>query len=1057
MPKSPKNKNASSSSTNRNTFFLKALDALNPDQSEAVSQIEGPVMVIAGPGTGKTHILGARIGKILMDTDTQANNILCLTFTDAGVHAMRERLLQFIGPEAHRVHIYTFHSFCNKIIQDHLELFGHQDLEPLSDLEHVELVRRLIDELSTDHLLRRRSNNPYFFERHLQDLFKKIKAEDWQPAYIEKQIQTYLDSLPEREDYIYKRNTKTAKKGDLKQWKIDEQISRMALLKSAVKLFPRFTEMLRNIQRYDYEDMILWVLRAFENNEALLRSYQEQYLYFLVDEYQDTNGAQNQIIRLLIEYWENPNIFIVGDDDQSIYEFQGARLQNLMDFHKRYAEHLQMVLLKDNYRSSQHILDTSKAIIDYNQNRIINKLGGQKIEKNLKAQHQILAKSSVLPEIIEFPNRLQEDTAIVAKIAELKEQGFPLSNIAIIYARHHQASNIIQLLEKKNIPYNTKRQINILDLPMIQNLRLLLEYIEAEVKRPFSGEQHLFKILYFDYWSIKAIDLALMSIHMAKQDRSKKKYWRSLLGNKEQLSELDLSGVDRIIAINEILEMLISSNNNLSVTNLLERIFNQTGLLRHLLGQDDQAWQLTVLKTFFDFVVKESDRNPRLTLRRLLDILDKMDDNRLPLGVNKAVFANEGVNLITAHSSKGLEFEKVFILDSVKDYWEPGRSSSFGRFSYPDTLTFSGEEDAMEARRRLFYVAMTRAKEGLYISYARSKENGKPLQRVQFIDEILNATKLEITPKQLESKQLLEAQLLLLLEQEKPKTISPGKAYIEALLEGFSLSISSMNTYLRCPLSFFYEYVLRVPVASSEAAAYGTAMHYALSTVFEKMKASRKKVFPDLRNFLKYFDEEMQRQQGYFAPKEFQRRTELGKNNLTSYYNTNAPNWSKKVLIEYNIRNIEIEGVPAIGTIDRIDLQEGIDVHIVDYKTGIPQDKKLKAPTPAHPEGGNYWRQLLFYKIIYEAFQKERIVKSAEISWLEPDGKGQLINQVVSFTAEDVRTGKKIIREVYDKIRGHEFYEGCGETNCPWCNFVKHQASPDSLADIRREELDDIR
>ena len=149
-----------------NERFQRELERLNPAQRRAVEQTEGPVLVIAGPGTGKTHILGARIGRILLETDASAGNILCLTFTDAGVRAMRDRLLHFIGPEAHRVPIYTFHSFCNSIIQDNMELFGRQDLEPISDLERVELIRELIDDLPPDHPLRRNSSDRYFYEKN---------------------------------------------------------------------------------------------------------------------------------------------------------------------------------------------------------------------------------------------------------------------------------------------------------------------------------------------------------------------------------------------------------------------------------------------------------------------------------------------------------------------------------------------------------------------------------------------------------------------------------------------------------------------------------------------------------------------------------------------------------------------------------------------------------------------------------------------------------------------------------------------------------------------------
>lgn len=266
-----------------NEKFLRELGRLNPAQREAVEQIEGPVLVIAGPGTGKTHILAARIGRILMETDAQPHNILCLTFTDSGVQAMRRRLLELIGPEAHRVHIFTFHSFCNTVIQDNLELFGRRDLEPLSELERIEIIRKILEELPLDHPLKRGRADMFFYEKHLQNLFRQLKAENWAVDFVHQKIDEYLTSLPTKDEFIYKVSRGNFKKGDLKTAKLEDEQLRMEKLRSAASLFPRYNELLREYHRYDYEDMILWVLGAFEKYPALLRNYQEQYLYFLVD------------------------------------------------------------------------------------------------------------------------------------------------------------------------------------------------------------------------------------------------------------------------------------------------------------------------------------------------------------------------------------------------------------------------------------------------------------------------------------------------------------------------------------------------------------------------------------------------------------------------------------------------------------------------------------------------------------------------------------------------------------------------------------------------------
>ncbi len=1036
-----------------NESFEEALKMLNPEQFDAVSQIEGPVLVIAGPGTGKTHILAARIGRILQETDTNPNNILCLTFTDAGVHAMRERLLEFIGPEAHRVHIYTFHSFCNSIIQENLELFGRHDLEPLNDLERVEIIRRLIDKLPFDHPAKNRRNDPYFYEKHLHDLFKRMKSEDWTVKLVHSKIDDYLKSLPYREEFIYKRNTKDNKKGDLKQSQLDDIARKMERLRAAAALYPHYIKLMEKARRYDYDDMILWVLREFEKNEALLRNYQERYLYFLIDEYQDTNGSQNHIIQKLIEYWDNPNIFIVGDDDQSIFEFQGARLQNLVDFHQQYKNDLQLVLLKENYRSSQHILDTSKTLIDHNENRITTRLEG--IEKTLIAKNKFFGLSTILPKIITYPNRTHEEVAIVAQLEELQQKKIPLNEVAIIYAKHKQVRNIITLLEKKGIPYNTKREVNILDLPLIQKLRTLLMYINEEYQKPYCSEHLLFRIMYFDFLGIPVDSLAKLSISLAKRSKDTKIFWRDILGEAEKLKQLGIKDPAPFLAFSKLLNQLIGDYTNFTLLQLLERIINRSGLLSFLLQQPDKNWQLQVINTFFEFVKKETDKNPRFTLKNLLDIFLKMDANRLPIGILKTITAKDGINLITAHSSKGLEFRYVFMIDCVKDNWEPKGGGNAYRFPFPDTLTLSGEEDAIEARRRLFYVAMTRAKELLQISFSQKDIAGKHINHTLYVDEILEGTDLEVEKASLSEDILSESQALQLQEIERPIIPAHEKDAIDALLEGFTLSISSLNRYLRCPLSFYFESVLRLPAVQSEAATYGLAMHYALHKLFEKRKLSKAKLLPSKKDLLGYFVAEMKRQQGYFTPKEFERRSQLGQLHLDNYYDLNKNTWPKKIQTEYSIHNVELQGVPLTGTIDRIDFLDDFTAHIVDYKTGNVDAQKTARTKDSNPIGGLYWRQLVFYKILYELHQPTYKIHSGEISYLEADNKNNYVRKNLQIKPNDVEILKSLVTNTYQKIMDHEFYEGCGEPHCQWCNFVKQNIMTDSFTDPEAEDLDD--
>lgn len=1039
-----------------NEAFLQELERLNPAQRKAVEQIDGPVLVVAGPGTGKTHMLAARIGKILLDTDTRAYNILCLTFTDAGVRAMRQRLLQLIGPEAYRVHIYTFHSFCNTIIRDNLELFGRRELEPLSELERIDLIRAIIDELPYDHPVKRGRADIYFFEHHLFQLFKQMKTERWTVARMEEKIEEYLSELPNRREFIYQVSRGEFRKGELKEAKLKDVQRRMDRLRAACRLYPLYQEKMRQAQRYDYDDMILWVLEAFEKNESLLRAYQERYLYFLVDEYQDTNGAQNQLIHKLIEYWENPNIFIVGDDDQSIFEFQGARLKNLVDFYEVFEEKIELVMLKNNYRSSQLILDASSALIRHNEKRIVNNLRGLTIKKILDAHHPDFSHKKVLPKVNIYANRQQEMVDIVQQIECLQDQGSPLDQVAVIFAKHRQAEGLLLLLEKKQIPYAVKRELNILQLPIIKNLRMLLAYLWRESQQAFSGEDLLYKILHFSYLNIDSIDLAEVSLALAGMDRHNRPHWRRLIGKPKMLEDLGVEATEPILHFSHFIRESLRQIYLLSLPAFVERVINRSGLLKYYLQEPDRASQIEVLKTFMDFVRTESIKDASLDLGDLQEMMDKMEANRLSIPLQRNQAQEEGVQLLTAHSAKGLEFRTVFIIDCIKDHWEPSTRASNFRFQLPDTLTYSGEEDALEARRRLFYVSMTRAQEQLYLSYSLQNDKGKDLDHTIFIDELRSQANLEVEEKVVAGEALTEALTLHLLEQEPPVVSVFEKEAVARLLDGFVLSISSMNRFLSCPLSFFYEYILRVPSQPSEAALYGTAMHNSLQRLFEQMLGSRQKWFPETGVLIRLFEQEMNRLQGGFSQKGYERKLELGKNQLRRYYQKNISAWPRQTRAEYAIRNVEIDGVPLTGIIDRLDWVDDQQVRIVDYKTGTPAARKVKPPTPARPYGGTYWRQLYFYQLLYRQSEiNQQPARQGVISFLDPNRDGVLEEHVLTFEEEHSIFIRQLILDTYQKIMDQQFFEGCNEPGCVWCQFLKKNVDIDSFSEPEIEELDD--
>ncbi len=1065
-----------------NELFQSELKRLNAAQREAVEQIEGPVLVIAGPGTGKTHILAMRIGNILTKTDAAAHNILCLTFTDAGVKAMSQRLLELIGPEAYRIPVYTFHSFCNSIIQSNIEKFGRAGLEPISDLERMELIRRLIGELPANHLLKKDRSDVSFYERHLLNLFQKIKAENWDVVVLNQKIQEYLNSIPEREEFRYKVKRGAFKKGDLKQTQIDEETEKMAKLRAAIDLFPRFLELMDECRRYDYEDMLLWVLEAFKTSSALLSRYREQFQYFLVDEFQDTNGAQYEILKQLTGYWDDPNIFIVGDDDQSIYEFQGARLKNLIDFNDTYKDHLKVVVLKENYRSSQNLLEVSRNLIENNQIRIANRLKGIGEEKILVAKHPEFAQSPAQPVIFEFPSRLEEEVWIASKIQELKNEGFPLNEVAVLYARHKQASRLGELLAAKEIPFTTKRPANVLQHPLIRQLLRILEYVNLESDYPYSGEHLLFPVMSSGFFNISPHDIAIISIDVNNRNKtgSKLKYWRDAIADTEFIQSSEISDSSSVLRCSEALEHLISACANSTVPELAERTINRTGMLAQILKEPEKAGKIQLLFTFLNFVKKEAQRDPFITLNRLMEMVGKMNESGLALNLLppditvsenlEGAYKAGSVSLLTAHSAKGLEFRKVFMMDCVEDYWENSKGGYRNQFSLPDTITFSGEEDAEEARRRLFFVAMTRAKESLYLSYPANDDDGKPLKHSRFIEELRTSKKgadiLEILPQVPRPSDVLDAETML-LSGYNPLIEAMEKRVIDSHLADFTLNVSALNTYLRCPLSFYYEFILKVPVMPSKAATYGTALHEAMNKGFLAFDVTHK-TFPPPEAFVHYFEKELKARRGLLTQQEFQHFLENGKRQLEEYCRKNQNQWPADFLVEHKLSHIEVNGVPLTGIIDRIDFHPQGKVHLVDYKSGSVRKSSIKRPDRLSSKesknqeseeakyGGLYWRQLVFYKILFENHQSNtQRAASAEISYLKPDTRGIYHKLELIFEHSDTEFMINLITETYSKIRNHDFYKGCGETKCQWCSFMNEQAQINSFAEPELESLDD--
>ena len=690
--------------SSQSNAFLSAYNKLNKQQQTAVDTIEGPVLVNAGPGTGKTQILALRIGKILLETDTPPNNILCLTYTDNGATEMRKRLLEIIGAAAYNINIHTFHSFCNEVIQDNLTYFGKLDLEPVSELEEINLFNKLIDNIEPDNILKRFRGDVYYEAERLEKLFAEMKKEAWQPEYLEERISQYISELPTKEGFYYKKKYKDFNAGDPKPAAIKEETERMELLLAAVKLFPQYNKMMAAISRYNFDDMILWVLAAFENNHDMLLSYQEKYLYVLVDEFQDTSRSQSLLLQSLTAYWDIPNLFVVGDADQSIFSFQDANVQNIIDFEEKYKDSISTIDLVNNYRSTQTVLHTAHTLIKNNTLRTVK----NDADKELLSSNISLQNIDIPISVTAYTNPAQETVHIAMKLGSLVQQGVSGKEIAVIYRNHAQVVELEAMLRAKNIAVNIRRKTDLLKEPFINNIINILVWIDKEITIPYSADDLLFQILHYQFFPLDAIDIAKLSVKLNEKNKQQRDDIYSL---RRMIAAIAPGNIDLFTAqnpfktVSNILEDLLKTSANNTVQHLVEMIVQKAGVLAYIMKSDEKPWLFQMLDSFFSFVKDECKRRPDITLHELLLAINVMKNTNISLPLYKIFSSDDGINLITAHSSKGSEFKFVFVIGCTENIWDSSKKGNNRNYKLPDNLIGNNSTATdLEERRRLFYV-----------------------------------------------------------------------------------------------------------------------------------------------------------------------------------------------------------------------------------------------------------------------------------------------------------------------------------------------------------------
>ncbi|MDD4937555.1 MAG: ATP-dependent DNA helicase [Candidatus Shapirobacteria bacterium] len=1019
--------------------FLDEYQKLNIEQKLAVDTIDGPVMVIAGAGTGKTQTIALRIANILDKTDTNPSSILCLTYTDVATNNMRNRLLNMIGPDAYKVKICTFHSFCNDIITSNPQFFPFavSNLKAIDDLETIEIIKKIIDGLKNNSPLISWGDR-YSYQKSILDCLHLAKRENIDSSTLLKLIADEEVFFKDCADSITKliniRATKNnysainqifdelenspsisvnlkshikiirSSSDNLSQVKTEIRKFYQDLAKNIpkqiefVKIFDLYQQELSKRSLYDYEDMILFVIDAFTKNPDLLLNYQEKYQYILVDEYQDTNSSQSKIIDMLGSFYDNPNIFVVGDDDQSIFRFQGASIENIYNFYQKYNP--KKIVLKNNYRSHRLILESSESVISRNKNRIANLITD--VDKTL------IANKDYDPDpinLITLNSNIEEDYYVAKKISELIKLGESPNEIAILLRKNRDADELTKMLSAFEIKFFLPSDSNILKNPIIIQLIKLLEFIDS----PASSES-VYHVLAAPFIKLNSLDL-LKIVKSKNLSAGRQVVLSDLIFNQPLIDKLEISDKSKHILSKfgrKIAKTRVDLE-NYPLEKVLNKIFKRFRILKYLLAKNDIE-SLNQVHAFYQ-LLKDTVTKKDLSLSEFIDRIHLYIENKLSISSPSINYdSTDSIKILTVHGAKGLEFNHVFIYRLLEDSWEKQRD--FNKLKLPFGILSSeitkSIEDDYEEDRRLFYVALTRAKKQIYLSFSQYKENGKNQNPSVFVSEIDNHLIENIEFKDKEIALKTYYQFTDIDHDLKPDLATYLKDY---LANHYKFNVSHLNSYLRCPLCFYYKTILRIPQNKQKFSSFGTAIHSALGSLYQKKS---------LKDVLIIFEQSLKNER---LPKsDFKWCLEVGRQLLTDYFDQYKGSIKEGNISEYNFAadNIVYEGIPLTGKIDLIQKDQNNKITVVDFKTGNVDNKYKELSST-----GDYYRQIVFYKLLLDLKNDPRLqFNQGFIDFVEKSKlKKSFIRKEINVTDDDLNNLKQQIKDVYQKILNLEFFE----------------------------------
>ncbi|MFZ2252853.1 MAG: ATP-dependent DNA helicase [Minisyncoccia bacterium] len=990
----------------KTSAFSEAYSRLNPEQKEAIDTIEGPVMVVAGPGTGKTQILTLRIANILLQTDVQPENILALTFTESGARAMRERLALYIGAPAYRVHIHTFHEFAGTLIRTYPDAYERAvGGRPITDLEKITLIETILETPSLKLL--RPSGNIQFYVKPILNALSLMKRE-----YITEERMTEIINEQEKIlDETPKIHEKGAHKGKIRSEYIEREKS-INKNKELLFIYRAYEAALAEQKHFDFDDMIFETVHAMERNEDMLRSLQEQYQYLLADEHQDVNGSQNKILELLASYHDRPNIFVVGDEKQSIYRFQGASLENFLYFEEKFPN-AKTIALTSNYRSVQHVLDLAHELITVN----VGPAAALRVPLNATRTDEPRIERR------QWSHEAVEHDFIVDKVKELIAAGVPHEEIAIIFRTNKEVEECAEYLRKHNIEAEASADGDILSHPLTTSIRTLI----AGVVNP-SNERPLFEIIQSSYVGISPQDLVRIM-----GSRSYTRPLSQIIEDADFLVSLGVNDVEKVTRIPQILKEAREQMGVEAPHRVLEYVLKETGFLDHAIAINPQEGG-RVIRRLYDEVEEMVHHETAVTLRDIEVMLTTHTEHGLALNAPYIRAHRHAVQVMTAHKAKGLEFLHVFIPHLTDSKW--GGKTHPTYFAIPVTTHLNPDEfDIEDDERKLLYVALTRAKVGLYLSSSETNTEGRPQSATRLLEGLGLSIVRDVDITSFEENFVAESALLA-----AHTPLSIDSSLLTEVLRERGLSSTSLNNYLRDPWNYFYRNVLRIPEVQPESAQFGTALHDTLRSVMKHRREEGS--LPNTTILKTYLERELGKLS--ITPQEYVRHHERALVALTNYLShveSTLPHETKeeyKIQVILKTRNVDFPEILLTGQLDRLDFDsEGKLMRVVDYKSGKPKTRGYIEGT-TKDSTGDYKRQLVFYALILSLMEDDRFVsREGLLSFVEADEKGKIHEEAYTITDAEIEELKsEIVRVTLEITNGSFLNAPCDPDKSDYCHLV---------------------